>query len=114
MIALIKQFFKSLFTHNLPHTDSDKLKDNIHLLSEGGDLPTMVVINSQKACSTESASLEDLLQTSLTEGLTSKEASHRQRLYGYNDFDVGEDTPIWKKYLMMVCFTKLSVYFVST
>ncbi|XP_066929181.1 calcium-transporting ATPase type 2C member 1-like [Clytia hemisphaerica] len=61
----------------------------------------MVKMNSQTACSTDVGSMEDLMQTSLKQGLSSKEVTHRQKLYGGNDFDVGEETPIWKKYLMM-------------
>ena len=63
---------------------------------------TMVKISSQTACSTEIPSMEDLLKTSMKEGLSSKEVSHRQKLYGGNDFDIGEETPLWKKYLFMV------------
>ena len=77
---------------------SDK---NIELFQENYK-EAMVKINSQTACSTEIASMEDLLETSLKEGLSSKEVSHRQRLYGGNDFDIGEETPLWKKYLFMV------------
>ena len=63
---------------------------------------TMVKISSQTACSTEIPLMEDLLKTSTKEGLSSKEVTHRQRLYGGNDFDIGEETPLWKKYLLMV------------
>ena len=37
----------------------------------------MVKMNSQTACSTEIASMEDLMQTSMKEGLSSKEVLHR-------------------------------------
>ena len=79
--------------------------------SECESRETMSKINSPTACSTEISSLEDLLKTSLKDGLSSKEVSHRKKLYGGNDFDIGEETPIWKKYLMMVkCYELLSIF----
>lgn len=72
---------------------------------------TMVKISSQTACSTEIPSMEDLLKTSMKEGLSSKEVSHRQKLYGGNDFDIGEETPLWKKYLFMVKKTIFCCFF---
>lgn len=79
----------------------DKEEDK-PLLSAEEELKVMVVIDSQKASSSDCTALENLFSTSVDGGISSKEAVHRQKLYGYNDFDVGEDIPLWKKYLLMV------------
>lgn len=111
MLNFIKNYLNQTF-----YTKAKVLDVEVELFQEKYK-DTMVKISSQTACSTEIPSMEDLLKTSMKEGLSSKEVSHRQRLYGGNDFDIGEETPLWKKYLLMVkyLFTFLfeSCFFVA-
>ena len=63
----------------------------------------MDIMNSQKASSLDYTQVEHDLRTNINNGLTTDDALHRQRLYGFNEFDVGEETPLWRKYLDQVC-----------
>lgn len=45
----------------------------------------------------------DVLRTDLDTGLTSAEAERRQKYFGFNEFEVGEPEPLWKKYAEQVC-----------
>lgn len=35
-------------------------------------------------------------------GLTSREVERRKKIYGLNEFDVGPDVPMWRKYVDQV------------
>lgn len=46
----------------------------------------------------------DTLRSDLSRGLLSAEASRRQKYNGFNEFDITEHEPIWKKYIEQVAF----------
>lgn len=46
----------------------------------------------------------DALRTDLDTGLTTVEAQRRQKFFGFNEFEVGEPEPLWKKYVEQVRF----------
>ena len=53
-----------------------------------------------------SMSIDDVerdFQTNISTGLSSSEAERRKRIYSLNEFDVGPDTPLWRKYADQVC-----------
>lgn len=52
-----------------------------------------------------SMSIEDVLRefrSDVTLGLSDEEADRRKRIYGLNEFDVGQETPLWRKYVDQV------------
>jgi magnesium-transporting ATPase (P-type) len=52
-----------------------------------------------------SMSIDDVerdFQSQMSSGLVSSEAERRKRIYGLNEFDVGPDTPLWRKYVDQV------------
>lgn len=55
-----------------------------------------------------------MLRSDATAGLSTAEATRRRQFHGYNEFDVSEHEPIWKKYLEQVCcLCSLKKYFIS-
>ncbi|PIC54293.1 hypothetical protein B9Z55_003601 [Caenorhabditis nigoni] len=56
-------------------------------------------LTSEQAASHEVVPCTHQLRTNLEEGLTTAEATRRRQYHGYNEFDVGEEEPIYKKYL---------------
>lgn len=42
------------------------------------------------------------LETDLHRGLTDSEVSRRRKNHGYNEFEISDDEPLWKKYLGQV------------
>ena len=41
-------------------------------------------------------------QTSMSHGLSNDDATQRHKICGYNEFEITEDEPLWKKYLGQV------------
>ena len=42
------------------------------------------------------------LHADCTRGLTSEEVDLRRKVHGYNEFEINEEEPLWKKYLKQV------------
>lgn len=80
--------------------ENKKSEDQKLLLPEKEE--DMIFISSAHASTCSYHEIETTLQTNIKHGLLSNEAEHRQKLYGLNEFDVGEDDPLWKKYLYQV------------
>ncbi|XP_022249541.1 calcium-transporting ATPase type 2C member 1-like isoform X2 [Limulus polyphemus] len=51
------------------------------------------------ACSVPYEEVAEQFKTDLWHGLTWREAQNRLLLYGYNEFEVKPDDPLWKKYI---------------
>ena len=69
------------------------------LLEENNMLPF------QSSAKVSSMSTEDVIRdyrSDVSSGLTNEEAEGRKRIYGLNEFDVGEETPLWRKYFDQV------------
>ena len=62
-------------------------------------------VSSEKAAELSYYETARHLNTDIQQGLTVVEATRRQRLHGFNEFDVKEDEPLWKKYLDQVIST---------
>ncbi|XP_030605809.1 calcium-transporting ATPase type 2C member 1 [Archocentrus centrarchus] len=79
------------------------LKKRELLLSEGdpsSEDETMVpVLTSRKASELPVNEVACILQADLQLGLTQEEVSRRRAYHGWNEFDISEDEPLWRKYL---------------
>ena len=59
----------------------------------------MPFLTSDAACRVTSQEIIKILQTDAKVGLDENEIQRRRKYYGYNDFEVDDDEPLWKKYL---------------
>ncbi|XP_077071078.1 calcium-transporting ATPase type 2C member 1 isoform X2 [Siphateles boraxobius] len=57
------------------------------------------VLTSKKASELPVNEAACTLQADLQFGLTQEEVSRRRVYHGWNEFDIGEDEPLWKKYI---------------
>ncbi|KAM6910512.1 calcium-transporting ATPase type 2C member 1 [Xenentodon cancila] len=61
---------------------------------------TMVpVLTSRKASELPVNEVACVLQADLQHGLTQEEVSRRRNYHGWNEFDISEEEPLWKKYI---------------
>ncbi|XP_031199462.1 calcium-transporting ATPase type 2C member 1 isoform X1 [Mastomys coucha] len=61
---------------------------------------TMIpVLTSKRASELAVSEVAGLLQADLQNGLNKSEVSHRRAFHGWNEFDISEDEPLWKKYI---------------
>uniref|UniRef100_A0A8C6D3X7 P-type Ca(2+) transporter n=1 Tax=Moschus moschiferus TaxID=68415 RepID=A0A8C6D3X7_MOSMO len=61
---------------------------------------TMIpVLTSKKASELPVSEVASILQADLQNGLNKCEVSHRRAFHGWNEFDISEDEPLWKKYI---------------
>lgn len=66
-------------------------------------------------CSGESASLSyqevaKRVKADIHNGLSSAEANRRRKAHGYNEFEITEEEPLWKKYLGQVKFYYIHLF----
>ncbi|XP_048694703.1 calcium-transporting ATPase type 2C member 1 isoform X1 [Caretta caretta] len=65
-----------------------------------GDSETMIpVLTSKKASELPVSEVATILQADLQNGLKNSEVCHRRTFHGWNEFDISEDEPLWKKYI---------------
>ena len=81
--------------YSLMETSVDSLPRKV----EGKMLP---FLSSAKVSSMSIDDVERDFQSQISSGLVSSEAERRKRIYGLNEFDVGHDTPLWRKYVDQV------------
>lgn len=62
----------------------------------------MTFLNSESASSKSYEETANLLKADLRLGLSGHEISERRKLYSYNEFEIKNDDPIWRKYLEKV------------
>ena len=62
----------------------------------------MYLITASEASSADCRNVCERLQSNIQEGLSHGEAGSRRRIHGYNEFNISEDDPLWKKYLEQV------------
>lgn len=67
---------------------------------ESGMMST--VISSGKASSLSVSEVLKQFRSDPVRGLTNDEVERRRKLHGLNEFDVVEDTPLWRKYIDQV------------
>lgn len=56
-------------------------------------------LSAEQASGMTAGDVEWQLQTNIREGLSWKEADHRRKILGPNEFVVNEEDPLWKKYI---------------
>ncbi|KAM4736378.1 calcium-transporting ATPase type 2C member 1 isoform 1-T1 [Anableps anableps] len=65
-----------------------------------GEDETMVpVLTSRKASELPVNEVACILQADLQTGLTQEEVTRRRVFHGWNEFDISEDEPLWRKYI---------------
>ncbi|KAM9601129.1 calcium-transporting ATPase type 2C member 1 isoform 6-T9 [Trichechus inunguis] len=65
-----------------------------------GENETMIpVLTSKKASELPVSEVTSILQADLQNGLNKCEVSHRRAFHGWNEFDISEDEPLWRKYI---------------
>ena len=94
---------KSLQTNKIAKIKSREASESSAESKETSVINKMMnFLTSEKAASLDVAEIERLLDTSSNQGLTALECNRRKKTFGLNDFDVSEDTPLWKKFLFQV------------
>ncbi|XP_062254365.1 calcium-transporting ATPase type 2C member 1 isoform X2 [Platichthys flesus] len=58
------------------------------------------VLTSKKASELPVNEVVCVLQADLQSGLTREEVNRRRAYHGWNEFDIGEEEPLWKKYIL--------------
>uniref|UniRef100_A0A4W6DNU5 Calcium-transporting ATPase n=1 Tax=Lates calcarifer TaxID=8187 RepID=A0A4W6DNU5_LATCA len=72
-----------------------------HTLQQSSEDETMVpVLTSRKASELPVNEVACILQADLQLGLSQEEVSRRRAYHGWNEFDINEEEPLWKKYLL--------------
>ncbi|KAH3774983.1 calcium-transporting ATPase type 2C member 1-like [Dreissena polymorpha] len=59
----------------------------------------MKTLTSSQACHLSVEETARILDVNLSRGLDRAEVTRRRSVHGYNDFEINEETPLWKKYL---------------
>ena len=62
----------------------------------------MAYLSSSEASGINCHEVAQKMRTNLAEGLSNRDAVERRQMHGYNEFDIQEDEPLWKKYLGQV------------
>lgn len=62
----------------------------------------MFHIAASEASGASYSDVAQRLNTDVHSGLTHAEASQRRRIHGFNEFNIAEEEPLWKKYLQQV------------
>ncbi|KAG8139293.1 hypothetical protein E2320_002057, partial [Naja naja] len=57
------------------------------------------VLTSKKASELPVNEVASILQADIQNGLKNREVCHRRAFHGWNEFDITEDEPLWKKYI---------------
>ncbi|XP_077454007.1 calcium-transporting ATPase type 2C member 1 isoform X3 [Stigmatopora argus] len=65
----------------------------------GQDEMMVPVLSSKKASELPVNEVASALQANLQHGLSEDEVSRRRLFHGWNEFDIGEDEPLWRKYI---------------
>uniref|UniRef100_A0A674H7C4 Calcium-transporting ATPase n=1 Tax=Taeniopygia guttata TaxID=59729 RepID=A0A674H7C4_TAEGU len=79
-----------------------RIQDKVARLQKipDGDNETMIpVLSSKKASELPVDEVASILQANLQNGLKNCEVCHRRAFHGWNEFDISEDEPLWKKYI---------------
>ncbi|CAH2283013.1 calcium-transporting ATPase type 2C member 1 isoform X1 [Pelobates cultripes] len=75
-------------------------KDSTFDLTSGTEDDKMIpVLTSKKASELPVSEVAWILKADLQSGLDSAEVCHRRTNHGWNEFDINEDEPLWKKYI---------------
>ncbi|XP_078520006.1 calcium-transporting ATPase type 2C member 1 isoform X3 [Lissotriton helveticus] len=101
IVALPRRTYGFINRHFTAPTSTEAQQE----VSRFGHLPydaveTMVpVLKSKKASELPVSEVVSILQADPQSGLTASEICHRRTFHGWNEFDISEDEPLWKKYI---------------
>lgn len=76
-----------------------KLSSEKTLKSEKKQKPNMRFMHSSEACLESWENVASILRTNIQHGLSERDAVTRRSVNGFNEFNIAEDDPLWKKYL---------------
>ena len=62
----------------------------------------MRAMNSREASGLNYQDVACQMETDLQNGLSDLEVAQRRKNHGYNEFNIADDEPLWKKYLGQV------------
>lgn len=62
----------------------------------------MKTLPSSQACRLSVDEVCQILDVNPANGLDANEVVRRRAVHGYNDFEITQETPLWKKYLEQV------------
>ncbi|XP_063778427.1 calcium-transporting ATPase type 2C member 1 [Pseudophryne corroboree] len=83
----------------LPDSGSAVTASTFHKTSNTENVTMIPVLTSKKASELPVTDVAWILKADLQSGLTNSEVCHRRISHGWNEFDIGEDEPLWKKYI---------------
>lgn len=83
----------------LPDSGSAGTASTFHDTSTAEDVTMIPVLSSKKASELPVSEVAWILKADLQRGLTNSEVCHRRASHGWNEFDISEDEPLWKKYI---------------
>ena len=75
------------------------------LAYDGSMVPTM---RASEAAVSTIADIVHRLRADCSKGLDTEQVERRRGVHGYNEFEIKEDDPLWKKYLNQV--SQVAVY----
>ncbi|ETE59581.1 Calcium-transporting ATPase type 2C member 1, partial [Ophiophagus hannah] len=84
---------------------ADDLQRGKHKVTHFQQLPKdeneimIPVLTSKKASELPVNEVASILQADIQNGLKNSEVCHRRAFHGWNEFDITEDEPLWKKYI---------------
>lgn len=64
----------------------------------------MKTLPSSQACRLSVDETAQILDVNLSMGLDRAEVTRRRAVHGYNDFEINEEQPLWRKFLEQVSF----------
>lgn len=68
-------------------------------LAFDGSMPTM---RASEAAVSTIADIVHRLRADCSKGLTTEQVEKRREVHGFNDFEIKEDDPLWRKYINQV------------
>ena len=73
---------------------------SLFCVQQGDDM--MKMLTSSQACRLDATETSRYLDVDPSRGLDTAEVVRRRAVHGHNDFEIAEETPLWKKYLEQV------------
>ncbi|KAM4028812.1 calcium-transporting ATPase type 2C member 1 [Anomaloglossus baeobatrachus] len=83
----------------LPDGGSAGTESTFHDTSTTEDVTMIPVLSSKRASELPVSEVSWILKADLQSGLANSEVCHRRASHGWNEFDISEDEPLWKKYI---------------
>jgi len=69
----------------------------------------MKTLPSSQACRLSVDEVSQILDVNLTTGMDRGEVTRRRAIHGYNDFEINQEQPLWRKFLEQVSIDDLLI-----